>query len=358
MNQLTLEWVEAGQVRTQTIHDQQPSRYPGVIRIGRDSAQCDIVLQHPTVSGLHIEIFFYPQHSCFYLRSLRESNQPLVDGQVLAQSNIALRQGMKIRLGQLDMTVTAVSLAQYGSSPGLTPTVLPNTSQPPPYSPPPTVLPQYRQESPSEHQPSYSSSAPAPAANAPIMWGFWLKWVLASIGIYAPFVALAYVTWSAAGDDAVTDTVTNVVFGAVGGAVVGAVIGFVQWLVLRQQVYRAGWWVLATAVSFAASSALDAFLGGHHVVGRGFFTGGLLLGYPQQLVLMQQERVDSNEVRLWVMVKACDSLTYYRLFRSLYKAGTAVRPEVYVADLGYFVISTAITGLVLVWLLRHPVSKA
>jgi hypothetical protein len=179
------------------------------------------------------------------------------------------------------------------------------------------------------------------------MWGFWLKWVVATIGIVVPFIALAYVTWSPAGDNAATDAVTN----AVGGAVAGAVIGFVQWLVLRQQVYRAGWWVLATAVGLAVSSALDGFVSSA--------VSGALLGLSQGLVLVQQERVASDEMRWWVMVNALDSVVYDALFRSLYKAdGTAVNPEVYVVDLGYFVISTAITGLVLVWLLRHPVSKA
>lgn len=52
MNELTLEWLEAGRNHTQKIYEQQPSKNPGTVRIGRDSAQCDIVLSHPTVSGL------------------------------------------------------------------------------------------------------------------------------------------------------------------------------------------------------------------------------------------------------------------------------------------------------------------
>lgn len=111
MNQLTLEWLEAGQVKTYTIQAQQPTKHPGSFRIGRDPAQCDLVINHPTVSKLHVEIFFATQKPGFYLRNLREPNPPLVDQQRVTQGVAQLYQGTQIRLGELDITVQSVQVA-------------------------------------------------------------------------------------------------------------------------------------------------------------------------------------------------------------------------------------------------------
>jgi hypothetical protein len=111
MNQLTLEWIEAGQTRTQTIVDQQPDHHPGILRIGRDPTRCDLVLQHPSVSGLHVEIFFDQLQCGFYLRNLRDSNPPLVDYQRVTDRVVALRQGSKVCLGRVELKVTAIATA-------------------------------------------------------------------------------------------------------------------------------------------------------------------------------------------------------------------------------------------------------
>jgi serine/threonine-protein kinase len=76
VHELTLEWVEAGQRRLKSFGDQQPSKKPGTVRIGRDPTQCDIVLSEPSVSGLHVEISTIANSKVFYLRPLRESNPP------------------------------------------------------------------------------------------------------------------------------------------------------------------------------------------------------------------------------------------------------------------------------------------
>jgi len=67
------------------------------------------VLSHPTVSGLHVEIFYDPQRNGFYLRNLRDSNPPVVDRQKLTQGDVALRQGMSIYLGQVELQVVAIA---------------------------------------------------------------------------------------------------------------------------------------------------------------------------------------------------------------------------------------------------------
>ncbi|MEH2295527.1 FHA domain-containing protein [Nostoc sp.] len=133
MNALTLQWHDAGQDKTQNIYEQQPSQNPGSVRIGRDPLRCDIVLSHPTVSGLHVEIFFAHQQQRFYIRNLRSQNPPLIDGRQLVQGEMPLTQGSSISLGQIKLNVTGIST---GSIPA---TILMPSHPPTPPAPPPGV---------------------------------------------------------------------------------------------------------------------------------------------------------------------------------------------------------------------------
>lgn len=110
MNEITIEWQEAGQIRQETIRDNQPSKYPGTIRLGRDPLQCDIVLNDPTVSGLHVEIFFNTQYQSFALHNLRDTNPPVVDGRQIQYGEAFLSTGSIIYLGQLELVVESVSV--------------------------------------------------------------------------------------------------------------------------------------------------------------------------------------------------------------------------------------------------------
>ncbi|MDM9382186.1 FHA domain-containing protein [Chlorogloeopsis sp. ULAP01] len=121
MNALTLQWYDAGQAKTQKIHEHQPSKNLGTIRIGRDPLRCDIVLSNPTVSGLHIEIFFNSQQQRFLIRNLREQNPPLIDGHKLTQGEMPLGEGSTIYLGQQQLKVIAISIPSASSVP---PTIL------------------------------------------------------------------------------------------------------------------------------------------------------------------------------------------------------------------------------------------
>ena len=132
MNSLTLQWYNADQTKVQVtkIYEQQSSKNVGTFRIGRDPLRCDLVLTNPTVSGLHVEIFFDSQQQGFFIRNLRQSNPPVVDGKQLLENILPLFEGSIIYLGQQELKVTAVSITKVSSVP---PTVL----APPPASPPP-----------------------------------------------------------------------------------------------------------------------------------------------------------------------------------------------------------------------------
>lgn len=125
MQQLTLEWAIANQHLSQTLSFDQSTKIPGMIRIGRDAARCDVVLKHPdpniekTVSGLHIEIFFNPTTYSFYLRNLTRDRQPpkqpnpvVVDGQKIITEEVSLQVGSQIRLGRIALTVRAIESPQ------------------------------------------------------------------------------------------------------------------------------------------------------------------------------------------------------------------------------------------------------
>ncbi|WP_299487169.1 FHA domain-containing protein [Acaryochloris sp. IP29b_bin.137] len=110
MSELTLQWSEFGQTKTQVLRNQQPSKQPGKIRLGRDPALCDIVFQERSVSGLHVEIFFQPQAQQFFIRSLRLQNPPLVDGILLKQGDLPIRAGSRIKLGRVELQITAMTI--------------------------------------------------------------------------------------------------------------------------------------------------------------------------------------------------------------------------------------------------------
>ena len=135
-------------------------------------------------------------------------------------------------------------------------------------------------------------------------WRVWLWWVLAtavgwSVGGYLGSAA----GWGLSRGIAVVG------YGA-GAAAGGIAAGVLQWLVLRQQVARAGWWVLASTVAGAVIGVVGVVVGaavgfgvrwvdggpettgansgGDWVLGVGLVLYGTVLGVLQWLVLRQQ----------------------------------------------------------------------
>lgn len=140
MSALTLQWNDAGREKTTTVYEQQPSKNPGTVRIGRDPLRCDIVLSNITVSGLHVEIFFNQQQQKFVIRNLREKNPPFIDGRQLVQGELPLNEGSIIFLGQAQIKVIAVFISEASSN--VEATVL---------SPPPQLIKQSSSRQPLAH---------------------------------------------------------------------------------------------------------------------------------------------------------------------------------------------------------------
>ena len=193
---------------------------------------------------------------------------------------------------------------------------------------------------------------------AQVGWRFWLGWVVAStvglgVGMAVPLWAIVVfhgvLAYAAGGrSSALGEAVALYVFLTLIGAFGGASVGIAQWLVLRRQVARAGWWVLASIVGFALGFVVGGPLGSA-TTSRAVFTpvdvavqfllggagNGAPMGIAQWLVLRRQV----GRAGWWVLAST---------------VGLAVGAFFSVAA---GVIYAPITGGVLVWLLRQPVTK-
>jgi hypothetical protein len=150
--------------------------------------------------------------------------------------------------------------------------------------------------------------------------------------------------------------VGGVLFGAEAGvvalgvafAVTGAVIGTAQWLLLRQHLSRVGGWVLATSLGFAMFGAVNE--ANTVVFAVVFAVVGAAVGIAQWLVLRQHLR----RAGWWALASTMGFATYGAvpsLYETVYGAVGVVVVLTIVAMYG------AITGAVLVWLLRQPASE-
>ena len=107
-------------------------------------------------------------------------------------------------------------------------------------------------------------------------------WVVASIVVWVFIGAnnLGALGWVAPQD--MYYIPLRVVYGAIDGAKVGALLGITQWLFLRQQVFRASWWILASTTGWSLGLALAWAVGAFLYTTTGIFLGevvGLALGW-------------------------------------------------------------------------------
>ena len=121
-------------------------------------------------------------------------------------------------------------------------------------------------------------------------WHLPLWWLLAA----ASFPPAGYLANIIAG------SVDSPLTGALAGGISGAVIGAAQWLVLRNRIANATWWIPATSLGFAlglglGTAAVDAQTGAEDLAISGAITG-LAIGVAQYLVL----RGTSKRAWLWI----------------------------------------------------------
>lgn len=189
-------------------------------------------------------------------------------------------------------------------------------------------------------------------------WVLWLLWVVASsigmlIGFVAGFLLTGLVVEALLGESA------EVVLGDEGAAfsialtivfsAAGAGLGFLQWLVLRRHVPITGKWVLASALGFAVLAALFGALSDvvsevvNEIVHNSL--GGAVAGTLQWRIL----RPHVARAGWWIPASTLGFVAAGGVSYVL-----ASGPEGMLAGIA---VMAALTGAVLVWLLRQPVRK-
>ena len=159
MTELLLEWIEAGVSRSERIQPNQPSKNPGTVRIGRDPQKCDIVLADSSVSGLQAEVYYHVGSQVFYVRSLRDTNPPTINGQPITNGEVPIGSASTLNLGRVVLN------ARVSNAPG----GVPPTEVNPPGAPATEVISPAGNGAPPSPTPSPSSSpyyqSPPPATN-------------------------------------------------------------------------------------------------------------------------------------------------------------------------------------------------
>jgi len=113
MKIMSFSWLEKGINHSQNIDPNDISnKKKGSFRIGRDYEICDLILDDPKVSRLHIEISFNQTQGQFYIQNLKDNNPIQVDSSQLRTGSQNLHNGSVIRLGdtQIEVSITELDL--------------------------------------------------------------------------------------------------------------------------------------------------------------------------------------------------------------------------------------------------------
>lgn len=182
---------------------------------------------------------------------------------------------------------------------------------------------------------------------------FWLAWLLASVMGYGVGMLLgAYVAYGFFNRDPF-----DVTMGATLGIVMGAAGGFAQWVVLRERISGAGWWILASAMGFAAVFGLSRAVPSNNPATIGSIMAaafGLVCGIPQWLIL----RRTVARAGWWVFANILGLLAGEIGFPiAIAISATNDDLNMLVVALVFAAGYGAITGAALVWLLRQSPSS-
>ena len=182
-----------------------------------------------------------------------------------------------------------------------------------------------------------ATSAQTGVDRVPVLVGrsFGIWWVLASI-----------VGWAVGSvvSDTVGDIVGEVWFDSVGLIVLGTSIGGMQWLVLRRQVSWAGWWLVANIAGWTVGALVNLPLNLALGLFPGWLVGLVVAGMFQWLVL----RRHISRAGWWLLASFVAWAAGTGISVALPECRGPCSAAVFGAVIG------AITGIALAWLLRQP----
>lgn len=202
-------------------------------------------------------------------------------------------------------------------------------------------------------------------------WGLWLKWVLAmTVGsaayVLASYIFGVYIISRISNDHwLVVEPILQAGYGLI-DAGLGLIVGVAQWLVLRRQLDRAGWWIVATAVGFGMGYYVDRSL--HYMGLRNSILSGLarnaaegtVIGVMQWLVLRRQ----LDHAGWWipaVVAGGIVSMAVYAAVLNIFVVNVSLIPLHWHSEVAFQLaggaiwgnVQAAITAPVLVFLLRQ-----
>jgi len=183
---------------------------------------------------------------------------------------------------------------------------------------------------------------------SPVGWRFWLRWFLACLAGFVVGIPLFIGLGLLFGDQPGPVVLQN----AVTGVIHGAEFGIAQWLILRHQVNKMGWWVVASIVGFMIGFPLTKTLFGELssglvVAGGAGAVVGAIVGALQWCVL----RGRVGRAGWWVLASALA----WMVSALLGEVGALAAGVDVVADLLRVILGAALSGAGMVWLLRQTV---
>ena len=177
------------------------------------------------------------------------------------------------------------------------------------------------------------------------LWAWWVVATTVGIIVGAPVAAaIDQANWAMA-----IQPSRRFIVWALEGAMLGAGIGIMQWLVLRQQISKAGWWILANILGIATAAViLDVFPADASwiMTGVSIIILGAIIGIAQWLVLWWQ----IPKANLWIIANILGVSAGGAL-------GVGVIGESNVGAVVSMTLFGAITGGALIWLLKQPPSQ-
>ncbi len=185
-----------------------------------------------------------------------------------------------------------------------------------------------------------------------IGWRFWVAWMLATTMAAIAFLVVVWPVNSMMGPAGpLGGTTPPGPRGAavwIEGILMGAVLGLGQWLVLRKYLPGSGWWVLATAIGYLLSGLVGRLL----PIGLSNLQSvllplesGIALGISQWVVLRQR----LNQAGWWIVFSITGWALGFGLTPAMYLARVYIEPM----DIVFvFFVPIAVTGVGMAWLLR------
>ena len=185
-------------------------------------------------------------------------------------------------------------------------------------------------------------------------WRFWLAWMFVTIAGVIGYVIIVAPILNAVSErlrGTQGELGIGMLLGAVSAITLGATIGAAQWLVLRRQLPRTGWWILATLIGYSMPMAFGSLISGLEPPWLAslvnFIEFGVVLGALQWLVL--RGRID--HAGWWIAISIAGWAIAAALIDIAYISGLYVEPFDLLAA---FIVPVAAAGCGIVWLLRPP----